>query len=57
MPMQVRKHSAVHEGLTWELCCMLAQQCSAGSLVILPKRARSAILEALQVCLVICAGL
>ncbi len=49
MPVQVRKHSAVHEGLTWELCCMLAQQCCAGSPVASPKRARSSILEALQV--------
>ncbi len=57
LPLQVRKHSAVHEGLSWELCCMLAQQCSAGSLVILPKQARSAILEALQVCLVLCGDL
>lgn len=49
MPVQVRKHSAVHEVLAWELCCMLAQQCCAGSPVALPKRARSAILAALQV--------
>ena len=56
MPVQVRKHSAVHEGLAWELCCMLAQQCCAGSPVASPKRARSAILEALQVGLVLCAA-
>ena len=47
--MQVRKHSAVHEGLTWDLCSMLARQCCAGSSAALPKRARASILEALQV--------
>ena len=56
MPVQVRKHSAVHDGLAWELCCMLAQQCCAGSPVAQPKQVRAAILEALQVLLPLCAG-
>lgn len=50
---QIRRHSAVHERLHWELCSLLAQQCCAGSRAALPKRARACILEALQVSLLL----
>ena len=49
MHAQERKQSAVHETLQWELCCMLAQQCSAGSQVAAPRRVRACLLEALRV--------
>jgi len=52
---QVRKYSTAHEGLQWELCCMLAQQSCAGSPVALPGRTRACIMEALQVILLPCA--
>ena len=41
----------MHEGLHWELCCLLAQQCCAGSPAATPRRIRTCLLEALQVSL------
>ena len=49
VPDQARKQSAVHEGLHWELCCLLAQQCCAGSPAATPRRLRACLHEALQV--------
>ena len=51
VPDQVRKQSTVHEGLHWELCCLLAQQLCAGSPAATPRRLRACLLEALQVSL------
>ena len=39
----------MHETLQWELCCMLAQQCTAGSQVAAPRRVRASLLEGLKV--------